>query len=199
MYRYGHNTSVTNHQTHLLTEHNIMPANKAFMSNQRILTDMFSTSTDTEIGCIATKKKKVDPREREQFCLNRQFVLWICKALLPFDTIENIGFVNLWGWLRQSSVVPDAFELPSRTTMSVGALNDVYLCYKAKLIDILKNSCEHGTMTLDAWTDKYKRTAYITFTYHYMDNWQIKTVVLKTGSFPHPHTGVRVHDEIESI
>lgn len=191
--RYRKNTSVTNYRVHLLNGHDLIPNSKTFTKNQRKLTDMFANN-----AVNPTKKNKIDEHQQLQFLLNRQFVLWICKALLPFETVENVGFDNLWAWLQQYSKLPTGLQLPSRGTMAVGALNDVYLCYKTKLIEVLKDSGEHATVTLDAWTDKYKRTAYITFTYHYMKNWKINTAVLRTTSFPHPHTGVRVREAIES-
>lgn len=109
-----------------MNEHKVMPSNKASAKNQRKLTDMYQSTLEPN----AAKKSKVDENQL-------QFLL---KALLPFETVENVGFHHLWGWLQQYSGLPTQLELPSRGTMAVGALNDVYFCYKNKLIDVLTES-----------------------------------------------------------
>lgn len=125
------------------------------------------------------------------FIFFRQLVLWFCRDLLPLNTVEKKGFNGFWQYLNK------AYALPSRSTVSIGALDDLYLCCKNKLIEILAKSTSHATVTFDGWSDSHKHISYFTYTYHFMDNWQMKSVVLKTAAFPHPHTSERIKDDFE--
>lgn len=101
----------------------------------------------------------------------------------------NKGFKDFWDYLQ------NAMELPSRTTISVGAIDDLYSCCKEQLIERLRNSGSHATVTLDGWSDSHKHISYVTYTYHFVENWKMKTAVLKTGSFAHPHTSKRIKED----
>lgn len=124
-----------------------------------------------------------------QFIFARQMALWFCRDLVPLSTVEHKGFNGFWKYLATK------FELPSRATVAIGALDDLYLCCKNKLIEKLSNCTSHATITFDGWSDSHKRISYITYTYHFTENWDIKTVVLKTASFPHPHTSERIKSD----
>lgn len=121
----------------------------------------------------------------------RQIVLWFCRDLLPLSTVEKTGFKDFWKYLKKSHT------LPSRSTVSIGAPDDVYLCCKNKLIERLTNTPSHATVTFDGWSDSHKHISYNTYTYHFMENWKMKSVVLKTASFAHPHTAERLKEDFE--
>lgn len=131
--------------------------------------------------------------ERDQFLLNRRICLWLCRDILPFSTIENIGFKDFW----QATSGRDT-HLPSRSTMSREALDDVYICMKKRLIDNLKEAPKHGVIAFDAWTDRFRKHSYCTFTYHYMYEWSMKSIILKTSRFDHPHTGESLKNFFQS-
>lgn len=155
------------------------------------MTDVFFSDPETK------KRRSEENLEKSQFFFNRQYVLWICKDLLPYNLAESEAFRSFWKWMQSYSKLP--FELPSRGTVSLSALNDVYICFKDKLIQTLAVAPEHATMTMDGWCDKHKRTAYMTFTYHYMnDDWKICTAVLKTEMFDHPHKAERIQSVLQA-
>lgn len=82
--------------------------------------------------------------------------------------------------------------LPSRTTVSDQGLDEVYNCVKGALISFLSTTPTHGTVCLDTWCDKYRRLSYITFTYHCMIDWELKSITLKTAPFLIQHTGENI-------
>lgn len=50
------------------------------------------------------------------------------------------------------------------------------------------------------WTDGHRRSSYVTYTYHFMnDQWKINTAGLETSAFEHPHTGVRIHENYKRL
>lgn len=155
---------------HLANDHSIHLNSATKDVKQRKLTDVF-------FGAPA-KKSRVEKKSEAQNILNRRFALWICCDLMPFSIVEKKGFRDLWKETKQ-----DAGELPSRTTVAAGALDETYICFKNRLIEVLARAPKFATMTFDLWTDNHKRISYITTTYHYMCDWEIKTFVLKTSAF----------------
>lgn len=89
-------------------------------------------------------------------------------------------------------------SLPSRATISVAALDDIYTCVKRKFIEKISKSPEHGTVSMDFWSDKHHHTAYVTYTFHFMADWIMHSAVLKTALFDHPHTGPRVKVDFQN-
>lgn len=162
-----------------LGEHDIHLTSFAKDNNQRKLTDIF-------FG-LPAKRQKVEKDYAAQHTLNRQFALWICCDLLPFGTLQKRGFQDFWKDTKRDDV-----NLPTRTTIFVGALDDIYICFKTRLIEVLSQAPKFGTMTFDFWTDNHKRISYITYTYHYMYEWTIKTFVLKTAAFGQQATGENI-------
>lgn len=126
---------------------------------------------------------------RDQFIINRRICLWLCRDLLPFSLIENIGFKDFW----HGTTGRDAY-LPSRSTVSREALDDVYSCMKMRLVNSLEKAPKHGVIAFDAWTDRFRKHSYCTFTYHFMSEWSMNSIILKTSRFDHPHTGQSLKD-----
>lgn len=94
------------------------------------MTDIFISTS----GKKTSLGQPTDQKKDERFILGRRVTLWLCKDLLPFKLVENKGFSDLWSSLNFD--VP----LPSRQTVSVSALDDMYSCMKKELITRLKNS-----------------------------------------------------------
>lgn len=134
--------------------------------------------------------KRQKPNQPDsQFVFNRKLLLSICRDLSPFSQVENPGFRFLWETYNTK------YKLPSRSTLEIACLDDLYLCSKNKMINLLKNTCDHASITFDCWSDNAKQRAFIGYTYHFLDkNWQIKTAVLKVASFQRPHTAERIRD-----
>lgn len=177
---------------HLESKHNIYAkANAIKESNQRKLTDIFLSSGKKRKSIDGTSQTKAN----QQYIFNRQIALWLCRDLLPFNTVETEGFREFWHTMKHTPDLP----LPCRATVALSALDDLYDCFKKKLTDILATTTDHATITFDCWTDSAKRTAYITYTYHYMNDWKIQTAVLKTAMLAKPHTGERLRENFEEM
>lgn len=166
-----------------------LPSSATADKNQRKLTEAFFPDPKK-------RKPNMDQNKRQtQFIFIRQLVVWICRDLLPYQTVCRPGFKEFWEQNDSGNK-----KLPSRTTISIKGLNDVYTCFKDRLIEKLAAAPDHGTMTSDMWTDKYKRTSYITYTYHYMsESWEMKSAVLEVAKFEHPHTGKRIVENFKSL
>lgn len=149
----------------------------------------FPKSPSSIVNSIQNQKS--NKAGKSQFMFARQVSLWFCRDLVPLNTVEKTGFNDFWKYLNTS------FDLPSRSTIAIGALDDLYICCKNKLIERLANTASHATITFDSWTDNHKRISYVTYTYHFVENWKMKTAVLKTASFPHPHTADRIKDDYD--
>lgn len=179
---YSNTTGSTNLITHLQSKHDITISSSKTADKQEELTkNLFPNNSDD-----------LPSKPKSNFLLFRHLTLWFCRDLEPLNKEDNPGFKDFWTYLN------NALDLPSRTTVSIGALDDIYLCVKNKLIERLSTSGSHATVTFDAWTDNHKRISYITYTYHFIENWSMRTAVLKTSSFTHPYTSKRIKDDFES-
>lgn len=92
---------------------------------QKKMTDIFFSKKGNNTPSASAPLTKI-PDDR--FILNRRFALWLCKDLLSFKTIENKGFADFWLSLGIDS------KLPSRKTVSVSGLDDIYKCLKNELM-----------------------------------------------------------------
>lgn len=92
-------------------------------NKQKKLTDIFLVSNGKKTALVSSANSK-----DERFILGRRLVLWLCKDLLPFKCIENKGFQDFW-----TSFGFDV-TLPTRQTVSISALDDMYKCLKNELL-----------------------------------------------------------------
>lgn len=178
-YSYASTTGSTNLVVHLESKHEITISSTHSVEKQRRISNVIFPNKDSE----SLREPK------SNFMFFRQLALWFCRDLVTLDTVERKGFVDFWKYLQNT------FELPSRSTVSIGAIDDLYICCKNKLIGRLTNSGQHATVTFDGWSDSHKHISYVTYTYHFIENWALKSVVLKTGSFSHPHTSKRIKED----
>lgn len=88
----------------------------------------------------------------------------------------------------------DASLLPCRKTVSVQALDEVYICVKNSLKDFLQKTPKDACITMDGWSDEFRHISYFTFTYHCLYNWELKSIVLKTCQFSKQHTMENIRD-----
>lgn len=183
-FSYCNSTGGTNLAQHLLNVHEIT----LFSTREKEKQLKLSNAIFPKKG--SANQKPNDPKS--SFIFFRQITLWFCRDLVPLSTVEKSGFNDFWKFMN------NACELPSRATVSISALDDLYLCCKNKLIERLQNSGLHATITFDGWSDSHKRISYVTYTYHFLENWKMKSAVLKTASFAHPHTSKRIKDDYEA-
>lgn len=195
IYSYSLTTSVTGLRNHLVQEHSYVNSSKANEISQKLISQSFfngnnqSSSSSNVVQTHPTLKTKED---RERFLFFRHIVVWICRDLMPFNTVCADGFNFFWNKFNTKKHL----SLPSRTTIACQALNDTYDVIKRQLFHFLEKTPVHGAITFDSWTDSHKRIAYVTFTYHFInDEWKMHSSVLKTTYFEQPHTAdnLRTH------
>lgn len=96
---------------------------------QQKLTDVF----------ISNPKSKMPVNSQdERFLLARRLSLWFAKDLMPFSMVEYKGFKDFYCALNVG------IPLPSRHTISISALDDMYACMKKELISII-STCGGNT------------------------------------------------------
>lgn len=168
---------------------------------QQKLTDIFISNSN--------RKQKSSMPSDERFILARWLILWIAKDLLPLPMVEYRGFNDFW--VSHHLSIP----LPSRPTVAIAALDDMYDCLSINkictnggkknhlfnhilsgrffmlwiLFYIIVFSPVHCAMTFDSYCDKVHHRAYNTYTFHQVDDdWNLKSRVLKTSLSDSPHT-----------
>lgn len=118
---------------HLANVHKINVRTHREEVKQKKLTDIFFTKENekpTSSSSSSTLAKATD----EKFVLARRLIIWFCRDLLPFSTVENKGFRDFYSSLKFH--VP----LPTRPNVSNNALDDIYNVLKDRLIMDLKIS-----------------------------------------------------------
>lgn len=66
--------------------------------------------------------------------LARRLSLWYSRDLMPFSMVEYKGFTDFWKSLNIG------IPLPSRQSISIGALDDMFVCMKKELISIISTN-----------------------------------------------------------
>lgn len=127
LFSYSNGTSTTVLIKHMEHVHNIKITTEREDLKQQKLTDVFISKTKSKSTMPANTKD-------ERFMLARRLSLWLSKDLLPFSTVEYKGFVDLWNALHIG------IPLPSRQSISIGALDDMFVCMKKELISIISTS-----------------------------------------------------------
>lgn len=124
-FSYASSTSTTVLSQHVSNVHKINVKTDHEEQKQKKLSEIF-----------IQQKKPSNPmtNKDEKFILSRRLVIWFCRDLLPFSTVENDGFSHFWKSLNQST------KLPTRTNVSINALDDMYNVLKENLLLESKNS-----------------------------------------------------------
>lgn len=129
---YAKSTSTTILTQHLANVHKVNVKTHREEVKQRKLTDIF---------LVKEKSSKLTGAVDEKFILSRRLIVWFCRDLLPFTTVENEGFKDFWNCLNFNS------KLPTRSNVSNNALDDMYKVLKENLITKLKSSSGNRLVT----------------------------------------------------
>jgi hypothetical protein len=128
--------------------------------------------------------------------LVRRLSLMCCRDLSPFNIVEKPGFRT---FLLQTGLVQNPDDIPKADALSRGGLDSVYdttLDAVKQLIETSKTAIV--AMTTDMWTDNYRRRSYAAFTLHFCnDDYELKSLTLKTALFEGAHTGENIKQEME--
>lgn len=129
-FSYSIGTSTTVLSKHMLHAHGIEVKTERETIKQKKLTDIFITVNTKKTPLSQSTSQIKD----ERFILGRRLTLWMCKDLLPFKMVDNKGFNDFWASLNND------LALPTRQTISVSGIDDMYSCMKKELIVRLENS-----------------------------------------------------------
>lgn len=117
---------------HLANVHKINIKTHREESKQKKLTDIFLKNEKEESSTVS--HQSVTKATDEKFILARRLIVWFCRDLLPFSTVENEGFNDFWNSLKYGT------SLPTRPNVSNNALDDMYKVLKGRLISDLQHS-----------------------------------------------------------
>lgn len=107
--------------------HRINIASDRTDAKQQKLSEIFLSKSNS---IVPVKSQRQDDR----FLLARRMALWFSRDLLPFSLAGNKGFGDFWDSLHVG------IPLPSRQTISIAALDDMYDCMKTELKSILSTA-----------------------------------------------------------
>lgn len=121
----------------------------------------------------------------------------------PFDVVCDDGFIKVadkiiaigakYGSVSAKTVIPHPTTVSRRISEVANELREA-------LMPEIQSAMKDGrcSMTLDMWTDGYKKEAYITATVHYVSaKWELSSLVLFTSDFPPERkTGENIRKEV---
>ena len=155
---------------------------------QLLMTSVFSANPGTT---------RMQNEKDAKALLVRRLSLMCCRDLISFGAVEKAGFRT---FLLQTGLVGNVDDIPKADALSRGGLDSVYdttLAAVKKLINDTANSAVVA-MTTDMWTDNYRRRSYAAFTLHFCnDDYEMKSMTLKTVLFEGAHTGENIKQEMD--
>lgn len=175
-HRFSTHTSNTTLIKHLSIDHGVLDA-KPTDRSQRAISEMFHTTV-----CKGTvnkpKKKRAIKSEEQKYVVAKQLAL-VCALDFAPKRLSNVLQIKPF----KSSANCTKHRRHS-IYWYVHLLQEVNDCYVEK-----PRAVEHIGMSLDCWTDDgCKKRAFIVFRVHFVFNFKISVVTVKTELFPHPHT-----------
>lgn len=178
---------------HLLTAHKITSDAKKLDRCQKSLVDMFKPSD-------GGKSPKIQGRNNvlrdDKYRLVRELVILCSLDFEAFSIVNRRGFKLFCQW---HGINPES--LPTRTSISETGLNDVYSVSLKYVKNLFKSKSMPQTLslTMDCWTDNMKRRSFVNYCIQYCKDFQIYNYNLKTEIFEHPHTALRINDNINEM
>lgn len=134
--------------------------------------------------------------ETNKYRLVRELVILCSLDFEAFSIVNRRGFKLFCQW---HGINPES--LPTRTSISETGLNDVYSVSLKYVKDLFKSKSMPKTLslTMDCWTDNMKRRSFVNYCIQYCKDFQIYNYNLKTEIFEHPHTALRINDNINEM
>ncbi|KAH9366339.1 hypothetical protein HPB48_006209 [Haemaphysalis longicornis] len=150
---------------------------------------------------FAEKKTQVSSSVKDN--VTTACVKWCAKDMRPFDVVCDDGFIKVadeliaigakYGSVSAKTVIPHPTTVSRRISEVANELREA-------LMPEIQSAMKDGrcSMTLDMWTDDYKKVAYITATVHYVSaKWELRSLVLFNSDFPPERkTGENIRKEV---
>ena len=131
--------------------------------------------------------------DHKKSVLSRRLALMCARTFIPYHAVCSDGFAS---FLKAYNIDD---KLPHRTTLTRNALKDIYVEMKASVVDVLDQAAPFA-MTIDLWTNDFRKRSYITFNYHAIDvNFKMFNVNLATREFGHPHTAIEIAKQLHTV
>lgn len=181
MHKFKSGTSTTNLANHLSDVHKVTEKDQVtFAEASKKLTEYF--------GSDKKSVSMIDP----DYLLSRRLAILCARSLISYNAVSS-NSVAFTDFLKSYNIVLN--HGPNRTTLTRSALNDVYFEMVPVIKDIVKD-LKYCAITLDLWTDGYKRNGYITFNLSYInDDFELHSINLKTGLMPIKHGAEEIAEE----
>ncbi|XP_033755872.1 zinc finger BED domain-containing protein 1-like [Pecten maximus] len=126
-----------------------------------------------------TSKNKFSHSSTRHGEITKSIGVFIAKDMRPFSVLENQGFVNM------INVLEPRYDMPGRTHFSTNVIPKLYEETKETVTKCLKEA-DFVALTTDAWTSRATQS-YNTITAHFILNWEIQSVVLRTRVMHESH------------
>ncbi|KAJ8886235.1 hypothetical protein PR048_012444 [Dryococelus australis] len=137
------------------------------------------------------KEESLPPEGKEAKTINTKIAKMLAMCHLPYRFVEEKGFVDLVHYLKPS------YKIPESTTFSRTIIPELYQSERQKLQQMLKHNVieiasQHNNvnvaMTTDNWTSRAGHS-YMSFTCHYLHEFEYKTITLGNVTVNESHTG----------
>ena len=125
----------------------------------------------------------------QQESFTRKIALMCAIDLKPISIVEGSGFKFLVHSLNPS------YRVPCRKTVSK-YLEKIYNEHKEEIIDCMRGKVI--SLTSDMWTSAAVQ-GFITVTGHFIQDWELKNIVMATRIMTERHTGVNIGTTINQI
>ena len=115
----------------------------------------------------------------------------IGKDMLPFSTVNNVGFRKMLYTFEPRYVLPD------RKAFSHHYIPEIYEKERLRIANAMKQGVKYFSVTTDGWTSRANHS-YITHTIHYVDElWNLQSHLLDTVEITTEHTAINLADELQ--
>ena len=115
----------------------------------------------------------------------------IAKDMMPFSTVNNIGFQKMLNTFEPRYVLPD------RKAITHNYMPEMYAQVKTNVTTAMKRGLVYFSLTTDAWTSRANHS-YITHTVHYIDElWNLRCHVLDTAEITIEHVAYNLSEELQ--
>ena len=123
----------------------------------------------------------VKPYPRNSKRVVQSAVNFITLDLQPVSVVDEPSFRSLL------AKADPRFELPHRTHFSMKVIPEMYvsICHT---IEGQLGKIEHYTITTDMWTASHQHHSYISLTVHFVDDFTLNSLCLKTLEVPQDRT-----------